>query len=294
MRNARPDILIATSVLVGLVAVLTAAQWVKNTSHLATTKVVVAARDLEAGTRVDASMLQVVEFPAATTLVQSFSDPEVLAGRIVLTRITRGEPLLATKIASVGEKAGLAATLGPGRRAMTVKLNDVSSVAGFALPGSYVDLLVHTTDDNNKPLSKIVLERVLVLAVEQETSAGDKSKMTGVGSVTLDVSPKQSEQVDLARSVGSLSLALRNNTDEASAATVGAHKSDILGTASALSDPAAAVARAAPVPAPAVKVAARPRVVEAKKPQPAPTESFEVIRGSKKSVEQFPAEANPT
>ena len=297
MRNARPYILIAISVLVGLVAVVTAAQWLKSTSHLATTSVVVAARDLEPGTRVEASMLQVVEFPATTTLVQSFSNPEALAGRIVTTRITRGEPLLAAKVAKEGEKAGLAAVLGPGRRAMTVKVNDVTSVAGFTLPGSYVDLLVSTTDEHNKPLSKIVLERVLVLAVAQELSSGDKSKMASVGTVTLDVSPEQAERVDLARNVGSLSLALRNTSDMERVATVGAHKIDILGTSPELSSPGPVKPEVTPAtaPTPPVKVAARPRAPEAaKKPQPAPTEPFEVIRGSKKSVEQFPTQGNPT
>jgi pilus assembly protein CpaB len=293
MRNVRPYILIAISVLVGLVAVITAAQWVKSTSHLATTNVVVAARDLEAGTRVDVSMLQVVQFPAATTLVQSFSSPEAVAGRIVTTRIARGEPLLGSKVVE-SAKAGLAAVLAPGRRAMTVKVTDVTNVAGFTLPGSYVDLLVNTTDEHNKPLSKIVLERVLVLAVAQDLST-DKAKLASVGTVTLDVSPAEAEQVDLARNVGSLSLALRNSADVERVATVGAHKTDILGSPSALSSSATAEAAPAAVPAPPVKVAARPRAPEAaKKPQPAPTEPFEVIRGSKKSVEQFPAEANPT
>jgi Flp pilus assembly protein CpaB len=121
-----------------------------------------------------------------------------------------------TKIDSMG----LSHKLAPGMRAMSVKVNEVAGVAGFALPGSLVDVLVNTQElstslgPNDHSVSKIILEKVLVLAVAQETSHEDK-KPKVVNAVTLQVTPKQSELLDLARNVGSLSLVLRNPEDVA-------------------------------------------------------------------------------
>lgn len=291
MRNARPYILIAISLLIGLVAVVAAMQWARNTNHVATTKVVVAARDLPPGTKVTAAMLQVAEFPAATVLKNAFADPAALEGRVVVQRIEPGEPILGGDLAKPGEQAGLAAILAPGQRAITVKVNDVSSVAGFTMPGSYVDLVVNTNDDNNRPLSKIVLERVLVLAVAQEMSPGDKGKTTTKeGTVTLAVTPEQAEQVDLARNIGHLAFALRNASDMSPVATSGARRHDLLHIAS-MGPTNGASGQAAPAPEPAKKVVVvRAKAEKAEAPKP----KFEIIRGAKKSMEDVAYEANPT
>jgi pilus assembly protein CpaB len=116
---------------------------------------------------------------------------------------------------------------------MTVRVNDVIGVAGFALPGNYVDIMVNTEDDNvkaqgqNKNISKIVLEHMLVLAVAQEASR-DETKPKVVNAVTLEVTPEEAEKLDLARSVGSLSLVLRNQMDSSLVTTAGANKTNML------------------------------------------------------------------
>ena len=101
-------------------------------------------------------------------------------------------------------------------------------MAGFALPGNYVDVLVNTQDDRERPVSKIVLERILVLAVAQEASRDD-TKPRVVNAVTLEVMPDEAERIDLARSVGNLSLVLRNQVDTNQAQTDGIRKADLLG-----------------------------------------------------------------
>ena len=108
-------------------------------------------------------------------------------------------------------------------------------VAGFALPGSWVDVLVSARDARNEPFSKIVLERVKVLAVAQETAA-DPAKPKVVSAVTLELTPAESERLDLARSVGSLSLALRNELDRNLPFSSGTRLEDLMhasGTAAA-------------------------------------------------------------
>ena len=149
------------------------------------------------------------------------------------TSLLRGEAIIDTKLAPLGTTGGLSAVIGEGRRAMTVRVNDVIGVAGFALPGNYVDILVNTQrdGDNNtardKQISKIVLERILVLAVAQDVGR-DETKPRVVNAVTLEVTPEQAEKLDLARSVGSLSLVLRNQMDPLAASTEGAMKSSLL------------------------------------------------------------------
>jgi len=111
-------------------------------------------------------------------------------------------------------------------------------VAGFALPGNLVDVIVNTNEDaksasnNNNSISKIVLEKILVLAVAQQVSRDDTQPKV-VNAVTLEVTPDQAEKLDVARSVGTLSLVLRNQVDVAATATGGATKGTLLGTPAA-------------------------------------------------------------
>src|SRR5690349_19386522 len=165
---------------------------------------------------------------------------------------------------------------------MTVRVNDVVGVAGFALPGTYVDVMVNTQDergqrgDRDHSISKIVLERILVLAVAQEADR-DSTKPKVVNAVTLEVTPKDAEILDLARSVGTLSLVLRNQTDPKALArsSGGATKAELLGLARYEPEPAKPAPAAS---APAVRRAApRPAVVAAA--PAAPRNCVEVIRG---------------
>lgn len=162
-----------------------------------------------------------------------------------------------------------------GKRAITVRVNEVVGVAGFALPGNYVDVMVNTQDDLERLVSKIVLERILVLAVAQEASRDD-TKPRVVNAVTLEVSPEEAERIDLARSVGTLSLVLRNQIDQNAAATTGITKRELLG---APPEPVVAA------PAPAAAPAPRPRIVrQAPRQQP---DTVEVIRGVDRSTANF-------
>lgn len=118
---------------------------------------------------------------------------------------------------------------------MTVRVNDVVGVAGFALPGNYVDVMVNAQQDKGKDkaeegkqISKTVLEHVLVLAVAQE-SGRDDTKPKVVSAVTLELTLEDSEKLDLARSVGTLSLVLRNQVDKKTVATTGITKNQLFG-----------------------------------------------------------------
>lgn len=273
MRRIRPLVMILVSLGIGLLAMAAAAHWLRERSLLQTEPVLVAARDLEAGTRLAPDMLEVVRWPLGAGLNQPLRSTDEANERVLSSRVLRGEAVLQAKLAPQGEKGGLSAVLQQGQRAVTVKVNEIVGVAGFALPGNYVDVMVHTTDQQNQPVSRIVLERIQVLAVAQDV-APQENKPRVVNAVTLLVTPEQAERMDLARSVGTLSLVLRNQIDAAQVSTRGARKQDVL-------QPGLSAEPAPAVPASARRassLASPPRPA----PMPAPTEPKgpEILRGA--------------
>ncbi len=220
--------LISIALLIGAVAVFLVARWVGlgGTSKTGP-RVVVATSVVDAGMPLATNNLRVLQWPGQTAPQGGFDSPEKVVGRVTRQSLVPGEPILESRLAPVDVKGGLSATLEPGKRAITVRVNDVIGVAGFALPGSYVDVLVSARDARNEPFSKIVLNRVKVLAVAQETAA-DPAKPKVVNAVTLELTPAESERLDLARSVGSLSLALRNELDRAQLTSAGTRLDDLM------------------------------------------------------------------
>ncbi len=292
MKNTRAVVMIIVSVAIGLIAVVLASRWVTQQSSLSTSKVVTAAKDLDLGARLSPEMLTVVEWPRASVPKGAFQDqnmllkdPTSLEPRVLKSSLQRGEPVLETRLAPVGTKGGLSAVISEGNRAITVRVNDVVGVAGFTLPGNYVDILVNTEDESvkgegkSKTISKIVLEHILVLAVAQEASR-DETKPKVVNAVTLEVTPEQAEKLDLARSVGTLSLVLRNQIDSAKVVTEGANKQNMLNR----------VEKPEPVkPAEAQKVVEKKVIVYHKTPDKkiSGREKVEVIKGIDKSSNEF-------
>ena len=252
MKNSRAIVMLLVAVALGGLAVLLAARWLGQQGDLMTNKVVTAARDIQLGSELTPDMLTMSEWPIGSTPVGAFKDMAALQARVVKTSLQRGEPVLESKLAPVGTKGGLSAVIAEGKRAITVKVNEVVGVAGFALPGNYVDIMVNTEDEQERMISKIVLERLMVLAVAQEASR-DETTPKVVNAVTLEVTPEEAEKIDLARSIGNLSLVLRNQVDEEDTGTLGIRKRELLGEAApAYARPAATVRRPAARPKPVV------------------------------------------
>lgn len=234
MKNIKALALLFLAAAIGLAAAFYAAAWTSQRANIASNKVVVAAVDVGPGSKLNAQMLSTVDWPSGSLPAGAIQDIKALEDRVVKVGIVRGEALLDAKLAPVGTKGGLSAVIAEGKRAMTVRVNDVVGVAGFALPGNYVDVMVNAQRDkegNNteaKQISKTVLEHVLVLAVAQEASRDD-TKPKVVSAVTLELSPEDSEKLDLARSVGTLSLVLRNQLDTKTVATLGITKHQLFG-----------------------------------------------------------------
>lgn len=295
MKNTRAVVMVSVSVAVAVAAVYWASQWVRSQATVSMGKVVVAKTDIELGSRLNTIMLKVADWPKGSVPEGAVSDPEKIKDRVVKTTVLAGEPVLESKLAPVGTKGGLSAVIAEGKRAMTVRVNDVVGVAGFALPGNYVDIVVNTEEDTGKlsdgrtkSISKIVLDHILVLAVAQESSVREEGKPKVVNAVTLEVTPEQAEKLDLARSVGQLSLVLRNQLDTSPVATDGSTKQSMLNRSfetAVTPVPPQPVTQKAPVQT-ATVVKAKPRVKKAVAPA-VPKEEIELIKGTDKTVQNF-------
>jgi pilus assembly protein CpaB len=233
MKNTKALFMIVFSLVLGLIAVVVAGKWLSEKANINASTVITAHHDIDVGTRITGDMLSETNWPNSSKPNGSFNDPVLLEGRVLKSNLVRGEPVLESKLAPEGTSGGLSGVIAEGKRAMTVRVNDVVGVAGFALPGNKVDILVNAQDENRKPFARIVLEQIMVLAVAQDV-ARDDTKPKVVKAVTLEVTPGEAETLDLARSIGSLSLVLRNQMDIQHIDTDGRRISDLLNEAPAV------------------------------------------------------------
>jgi len=208
-------IILAVAISMGGSAAYLTRSWLKDQTSAAVQPagtIVVAAKSLAYGTAMTAD--NVVEIPwFSNTLPEgafAVKDDLLNGGRrVVLSPLTRGEPVLRSKITGPGQRASLASLLDDGKRAVTVSVDDVRGVAGFVLPGDFVDIVIIADDGSPKrqSYSDILLEHVKVLAIDQVASEGE-GQPTVAKAVTVEVTKEQAQKILLATSIGKLSLIL--------------------------------------------------------------------------------------
>jgi pilus assembly protein CpaB len=277
MKNLKAFGLLFLALVIGLTAAVYAAN-LASRQTLASNKIVVAAVDIELGGKITPQMLTSVDWPSGSVPAGAFKDVKDLQDRVIKVGIMRGEAIVERKLAPPGSQGGLSAVIAEGKRAMTVRVNDVVGVAGFALPGNYVDVMVNAQQDKargeeGRQISKTVLEHVLVLAVAQEAGRDD-TKPRVVSAVTLELSLDDAEKLDLARSVGTLSLVLRNQVDKQTVATQGITKSELFGEDK-------------PAPVKSITPASKPRVAVALPAARPPAVCVEVLQNGTASLNCF-------
>lgn len=237
---------------------------------------IVAARPIPVGTQVTAEMIRVAGWPADAPVSGGFSKPEEVIGRGVTVALVENEPVIESKLSSKGSGAGLSPVITPGMRAFSIRVNDVTSIAGWVQPGSRVDVIV-TMKPGAESISRIVLSNVKVLSAGQSidtVQAREGRAAQAPALVTLELTPQDVERVSLASNQGQIALALRNAMDVATVETSGARMSALLGA-----QPAEPV-RTGPRPA---RAAAAP----APTPTPTPKPTIEVISGATRKVQEI-------
>src|ERR1700722_4076081 len=176
--------------------------------------VIVAADDLQVGARVEEHDIKIIRIPSADLPPGAPRRRSDGLGHGVIVPISKGEFILPNRLAGGNAGSGLPSLIPPGMRAVSVRVNEVVSVAGFVTPGTRVDvLLTGTPGGANEQQTTTVLQNVAVLASGHtlERTATGEAQTTAV--ITLLVSPDDAQRLTLASSEGHIQLALRNPLD---------------------------------------------------------------------------------
>ena len=197
-------------------------------SGLQVTKVVVATKDIGFGQEIRRDNLKLVDWPATAIPDGIFhSIDDVFDGsnetRVAMRQIVADEPLMAKKVSGHGDRPILSAKLDETKRAYSIRVNDVSGVSGFLLPGDRVDVLLTRDKGSGKEdqVTDLILQDLLVLGIDQ-LSDEQREKPAVARTATVEVDPRQAQKLALAQEVGTLSLALRavNSADKVNTGTI--------------------------------------------------------------------------
>ena len=176
--------------------------------------VIVAADDLQVGARVEEHDIKIIRIPVADLPSGAPRRRSDVLGHGVIIPITKGEFILPTKLAGENAGSGLPSLIPPGMRAVSVKVNEVVSVAGFVTAGTRVDvLLTGTPNGGSEPQTTTVLQNVAVLAAGSKLERNQNGEPVNTPVITLLVSPDDAQKLALASSEGKIQLALRNPLD---------------------------------------------------------------------------------
>jgi pilus assembly protein CpaB len=210
--------------------------------------VVVASKDMKYGDKVDADHLRLTRLPAESVPEGAFTTiAAVLAADrggapVVLTPIVAREPILPSKLSGPGARPSVAAEIGNGMRAYTIRVSDVSGVGGHALPGDRVDVVLLRDMNPNSPthafVSEVVLQSVRVLAVDLNADLASNKPATP-STATLEVNVADSQKLAVAADLGKLSLALRR-TGSAEVAATGPVRTNVFASGGGAGAPAQA------------------------------------------------------
>jgi pilus assembly protein CpaB len=250
-------------------------------------EVIVAAGDLQVGHKISESDIKIIKIPVSAIPSGTPRRRKDVIDHAVIMPISAGEFILNNKLAGENAGGGLPSLIPPGMRAVSVRVNEVVSVAGFVTPGTRVDvLLTGTPAGGNDQQTTTVLQNVLVIAAGHTLERNSTGEAQNTAVITLLVSPDDAQRLTLASQEGHIQLALRSPIDTKQEAVSSANSRELYKGGSA--------PPANPAPAPVHHAAV-------KKPEvaPAPPSSgeihVEVYAGDKKVEDRkFPDESPET
>src|ERR1039458_2075961 len=176
-------------------------------------RVVVAADDVLVGVKLEAHDVRVIALPQSAAPPGAFSDPAKVVGRGAILPIGKGDFILPSKLAALNAGTGLPSLIPQGMRAVSVRVNDVVSVAGFVQPGTRVDVLATGNQGSgNDRQTTTALENVAVIAVGKTLDRSSSDAQTAPV-ITLLVSPDDAQKLALVSQEGRIQLSLRNPLD---------------------------------------------------------------------------------
>jgi len=178
-------------------------------------RVIVAAHDVQVGTKLDTPDMATITIPESAVPPGAYTDPTKVLGRGAVLPISKGEFILTSKLAALNAGAGLPSLIPPGMRAVSVRVNDVVSVAGFVQPGTRVDVLAtgNNQGTGSERQTTTVLENVAVIAVGKSLDRNAAADAQAAPVITLLVSPDDAQKLALVSQEGRIQLSLRNPLD---------------------------------------------------------------------------------
>jgi pilus assembly protein CpaB len=193
-----------------------------------TVPVVVASKDLTFGTLLEEHELNVVNFPKESVPAGSYASVDSVLNQTTKVFVVTGEPILASKLSSIG--GGLSVRIPAHMRAMSVKIDEVTGVSGFVLPGDRVDVVVtiENVAGTNVAVTKTILQDIEVLAAGTKTETKNNRNIT-VQTATLLIDPEGAEKLALGVHQGKVHLSLRNPVDHQLTEARSTDTRDVLG-----------------------------------------------------------------
>ena len=241
-------------------------------------EVMVAARDIQVGSKLEDKDLRLARFSMASVPIGAYLSKTKLLGRGVVQPIAQGEFILPAKLAAENAGSGLPSMIPPGMRAVSVRVNEVVAVAGFATPGTRVDVLLTGNPSGSADRqTTTVLENVQVLATGQKLERNAAGEAQNAPVITLLVSPDDAQRLTLASSEGRIQLALRNPLDT--------RDQDLNSTKEAT------LYRGA-IPTPLPKTGSAPRRTVIPVTVSPPPYTIEMIKGDKRETKKFDPESD--
>ncbi|MBO8126927.1 MAG: Flp pilus assembly protein CpaB [Firmicutes bacterium] len=241
-------------------------------------RVVVAREDIPSKTSLTAEMVAYAEIPEEAVLPGSIRNMEDVIGAVTKSPLLAGEVLNQNRLWEKGVTPGLTFQIPPGKRAITIGVNEVIGVAGFVKPGDYVDVLATMENERGQDVTNTILQHVQVLAIAQETEDKEGGKPKVATTLTLAVTLDEAARLTLAEERGVLRIVLRP-----------AEQHDRLRTAPVTIEDVLNAYNPAPVRQVVDPEPVAPKVIIRRLPQepPAPViRQVEVIRGTVKEIVQ--------
>jgi pilus assembly protein CpaB len=198
-----------------------------------TAPIVVATKEISRGEVIGIEHVKTIEWPKDTLPEGAFTKKGQAVGQLARHLIYPNDPLTQQKLLDTNAPSVLSLLIPPGRRAISVKVNEVTGISGFIAPGSHVDVLLSVggrRDEEAGPRTRTVLQDVEVLAIAQSIEQKD-NKPVVVNTVTLNVTPRDAERITLASHEGALQMVMRNDRDSAQIYSAGISLEHIIGNA---------------------------------------------------------------
>jgi pilus assembly protein CpaB len=207
--------------------------------QLETVDVLIANSDIPMGTQVQPPELRWQTWPASAAgpvFIRKTDRPDAinqLTGAIARTPFFEGEPVREDKLIRAGGSGYMAAILPSGMRAVSTEISAETGAGGFILPNDRVDVILARRDKAAEKstgvevfTSETLLSNVRVLAIDQTVEEKNGQRVVSGKTATLELTPRQVEELQLARQLGSLSLALRSLVDAANGGKTDAVSND--------------------------------------------------------------------